>query len=112
MKTSSRIALTVALATAALGALSTNAFAETAWQQSHPRRAEVNGRLAAQNKRISNEVSTGRISHAQAHALRANDKTVRGEERAMATQDGGHVTRTDRRALNQQLNQNSAAIGK
>lgn len=112
MKTTSRITLTLALATAALGVLSTNAFAETEWQHSHPRRAEVNGRLAHQNRRIDNEVRKGEINHAQARELRANDKAVRSEEHAMAAQDRGHITGAEQHTLNQQLNRNSAAIGK
>ena len=129
MKSVTRI--TVALATVvALGSVFTaQAFAQsapaapaaatpaapagqTAWQKDHPRRTEVNNRLKNQNKRITNEVKDGQINKSQAQALRANDKTVRGEECAMASQDNGHITKTDQKALNQQLNQNSKAIGK
>ncbi len=112
MHTTSRIALTLTLATAALGVLSTSAFAETPWQLSHPRRAEVNSRLAQQNRSIGHEVREGEISHRQAHALRAEDKAVRNEEQAMAAQNHGHISGVEQHALNQQLNRNSAAIGK
>ena len=44
--------------------------------------------------------------------LRATDKNVRTEEKAMAANNGGHITKTDQKALNQQLNQNSQAIVK
>ncbi|WP_105531409.1 hypothetical protein [Solimicrobium silvestre] len=93
--------------------LASSAFAdETQWQKDHPRRDQVNDRLANQNKRITKEVKEGEITKAQAHNLRANDKTIHGEEKAMASQDHGHITKTDQKALNQQLNQNSQAIGK
>ena len=113
MKTTTRITMTLA-AFATLGALfSAPASAqETQWQKDHPRRTEVNDRLQNQNKRITKEVKEGEISKTQAKTLRANDKTIHGEEKAMASQDNGHITKTDQRALNQQLNQNSQAIGK
>ena len=56
------------------------------WAKSHPRREEVNARLA--NHRI------------------------RMEERAMASTNGGHITKTEQRALNQQENQVSREIGR
>jgi hypothetical protein len=44
------------------------ANAET-WQQAHPRRAEVNGRLANQNHRINHARREGEITARQARAL-------------------------------------------
>jgi hypothetical protein len=86
--------------------------AETQWQKDHPRRTEVNGRLANQNARIHNEVKSGEISKTQAAQLHQNDRQIRGEERAMASQNGGHITKTEQKALNQQENANSKLIGK
>jgi uncharacterized protein HemX len=86
------------------------AFAD--WQQSHPRRAEVNHRLANQDHRINQERRNGQISRAQAHQLHRDDHQVRREERLMASQDGGHITRADQRALNQQENHISHEIGR
>ena len=54
----------------------------------------------------------GAITEAQAKALRQKDKNIRREERNMASQNGGHITKAGQCALNQQLNQNSAAIGR
>ncbi|ABP34422.1 hypothetical protein [Polynucleobacter asymbioticus] len=82
------------------------------WEQNHPRRSQVNERLENQNRRITNEVKSGEMSKSQAQALRQNDKNIRQEERNMASQNGGHITKTEQNTLNQQLNQNSAAIGK
>lgn len=92
--------------------ISTGAMAQTQWQKDHPRRTEVNGRLANQNKRINNEVKSGQISKGQAAQLHKNDRQVRQEERDMASQNGGHITKSEQKTLNQQENANSAKIGK
>ncbi len=90
----------------------TNAMAETAWQKAHPRRTQVNHRLANQNARIHKEVKEGEMSHAQAGQLHKEDRQIRGEERAMASQNGSHITKSEQRVLNQQENQVSKQIGK
>jgi Flp pilus assembly protein TadB len=86
------------------------ASAET-WSQAHPRRAEVNHRLANQNQRIRTERQEGEISGAQARRLHREDRLVRNEERFMASQHNGHITRAEKRALNQQENGISRQIG-
>lgn len=40
------------------------------------------------------------------------DRQIRHEERAMANQNGGHVTKTEQKALNRQENAVSKQIGK
>jgi len=92
-------------------AASSMAQAETTWQENHPRRTEVNDRLANQNRRIDNEVKDGQISAGRAAYLHHEDHQIRNEERAMASQDGGHVTRSEQRVLNQQENHVSRQIG-
>ncbi len=106
---------TLVLAAASLAVVAgaaSSASADTRWQRNHPRREQVNNRLANQNRRIHQEVREGDLTHAQAAALHQDDRQIRREERLMATQDGGHITRTDQRALNQQLNGVSGQIGK
>jgi Skp family chaperone for outer membrane proteins len=83
-----------------------------AWRKDHPRRAEVNARLANQNKRINTEVAEGEMSQAQAAKLHREDHQIRQEERAMASQNGGHITKAEQQALNQQENKVSRQIGK
>ena len=111
------------LIAATLAALSATSFAQSApapaaaghkaaWAKSHPRRAEVNGRLANQNKRIKTEVAEGDMSHKQAATLHRDDRKIRQEERDMAAQNGGHITTAEKRVLNKQENQVSAQIGK
>jgi hypothetical protein len=106
-----RTFVTVAAATLALSGLATSAMAETQWQKDHPRRTEVNNRLANQNNRIHKEVKDGQITKAQAAKLHSEDHNIRKEERAMASTDGGHITKTEQKALNQQENQVSKQIG-
>ena len=108
MFSSTRKILVLAAATVSLGALTSNAFAETHWQ--NPRRTEVNHRLANQNRRIHNDVKDGTLSKSQAENLHHEDHQVRQEERDMASQDGSHITKTDQRALNQQENRISGQI--
>jgi hypothetical protein len=104
--------LALAFAAATAASLSTGAFAETQWQKDHPRRTEVNGRLANQDQRIHHEVKEGEISRSQANALHREDHQIRNEERAMASHDNGHITRADQTALNQQENAVSHQIGR
>jgi hypothetical protein len=89
-----------------------SAFAETSWERNHPRRDQVNDRLANQSRRINQEYREGEISRDQARVLHREDRQVRREERTMASLDGGHITRTDQRALNQQENVISRQIGR
>ena len=89
-----------------------SAFAETSWERNHPRRDQVNDRLANQSRRINQEYREGEISRGQARVLHREDRQVRREERTMASLDGGHITRADQRALNQQENVISRQIGR
>ncbi len=100
----------IALALVTLGSSFTAASA-TPWQFNHPRRAEVNDRLAFQNFRINQGEASGRITPMQAIQLHAEDHTIRAEERAMARFNGGYITPAEQRALNQQENAVSRQIG-
>jgi len=113
MLKSIRTAVTAALATVALIGVASNALAdETQWQKDHPRRTEVNKRLANQNQRIKQERKEGEITKGKARKLHAEDHAIRQEERAMASTNGGHITKAEQKALNQQENQVSKQIGK
>jgi hypothetical protein len=79
--------------------------------RTHPRRAEVNHRLANQNRRIGKEVKEGEITKGQAAGLHKEDHQIRQEERDMASQDNGHITKQEQKTLNQQENQVSKQIG-
>jgi hypothetical protein len=108
-----RSAVTATLATVALIGVASNALAdETQWQKDHPRRTEVNNRLANQNQRIKQERKEGEITKAQAQKLHAEDHAIRQEERTMASTNGGHITKAEQKSLNQQENQGSKQIGR
>ncbi|MES2126976.1 MAG: hypothetical protein V4463_06865 [Pseudomonadota bacterium] len=94
-------------------AFGSNAFAvDGDFQTSHPRRAEVNARLAKQNQRIKKEVKEGEITKDQAKSLHQEDKAIRSEERTMASLHNGHITKAEQKSLNQQENAVSKQIGK
>lgn len=104
MLNSPRQSLAFATAIVSLAALVGTASAQTTWQNTHPRRAQVNHRLANQNRRIHNDVKNGTMTPAQAAQVHQEDHQVRQEERAMASQDGGHITRAEQGVLNGQEN--------
>ena len=113
MSKSIRTACGLAALTLSLSGFAATAMAdETQWQKDHPRRTEVNSRLANQDRRIHNEVKEGEISKGQARSLHKEDHAIRQEERTMASTNHGHITKTEQRALNQQENQVSRQIGK
>jgi hypothetical protein len=88
------------------------AMAATHWEKTHPRRDQVNDRLAHQNARIHREVKEGDLTKTQAATLHKDDRQIRAEERAMASQNGGHITKAEQKVLNQQENAVSKQIGK
>ncbi len=95
--------LSAAAVTVALAAVAGTSTAGT-WQNCHGRRAEVNSRLQHQNMRIDRDVRDGTLSWRQAAVLHRDDRRIRQEERDMARMDGGHITRSEQRVLNQQEN--------
>ncbi len=84
--------------------------AETTWQKDHPRRVEVNKRLGNQHGRINQGVKNGTLTKPQAARLHKDDRQVRQEERDMASQNGGHITKQEQRTLNAQENKVSGQI--
>lgn len=110
MKKSLRIALALAVLTTLPPA--TSFAADGLWAREHPRRAQVDERLEHQDRRIRREVREGEMTPQQGAALHAEDHQIRQEERQMARQNGGHLTRAEQRALNQQENAVSRQIGR
>ncbi len=107
-KTFALIGITGVLAVAA-----GNGFAkDTKWEKHHPRREQVNNRLDNQNDRIKSEVKEGDMTKTQAAKLRKQDRQIRKEEKSMASQNGGHITKQEQKTLNQQENHVSKEIGK
>lgn len=107
-----KILLMMACGLAILSAMPTTASAAGRWAENHPRRAEVNQRLGNENRRINQERREGEISGKRAAQLHQEDRNIRQEERLMAGQNGGHITRQEQRTLNQQENELSRQIGR
>lgn len=80
------------------------------WQDHHPRRVEVNHRLANQNMRIDHAVREGRIAPREAANLHHQDRVIRHEERHDAAFHGSHLTRVEQARLNHQENAVSGHI--
>jgi hypothetical protein len=112
MLNSARKGLSFAAAMVSLAGLVGTASADTTWQKNHPRREQVNNRLANQNQRIHQEVKEGELTRGQAAKLHKEDHQIRKEERLMASQNGGHITKSEQRVLNQQENGVSRQIGR
>jgi hypothetical protein len=110
MSTKFRKTLIWAAAAAMLAGAVGTASAETNWQKSHPRRTQVNHRLHNQNRRIHNDVKNGTMTRRQAATVHREDHRVRQEERDMARQNGGHLTKPEQRVLNHQENGISGQI--
>jgi hypothetical protein len=112
LSTFSGFAVATTIAALVAGTSGVAFAAETQFQKDHPRRAQVNSRLNNQDRRIHNEVKSGEISKGQAAALHKQDRQIRGEERADASKNGGHITKQEQRSLNRQENTVSREIGK
>jgi hypothetical protein len=101
----------IVLTAAILAAFAANAMADEAtFDANHPRRAQVNSRLANQNARINAKEASGQMTQAQGNKIKAQDHQIRQEERAMASQNGGHITKQEQRTLNAQENHTSQEI--
>ncbi len=103
MRIISRSAIILTLATA-LGLAGIASASATPWTEHHPRRVEVNHRLAHQDRRINHDLAEGKITGRQAARLHREDRVVRADERFDARFDHSHLTRADQRSLNQDEN--------
>ena len=108
----SRTFVATALLAIFAGASGAASAADTHAEKNHPRRDQVNDRLQHQNNRIKDEVKEGDMTKAQARKLHRKDRQIRREERTMASQNGGHITKSEKNVLNQQENAVSKQIGK
>ena len=100
-----------ALAAAAPGMARDVSHHDQHFQNHHPRRDQVLDRTQLQNRRITQQVREGELTHAQAHRLRANDARIAGREQYLAGKNGGYITKRQQANLNKRLNGNSHRIG-
>jgi hypothetical protein len=76
----------------------------------HPRRNEVNTRIDNQRARINQGVKSGELTKQQAQQLRANDRAIKQQEHADVKANGGYLTSSEQKQLNQEENANSTMI--
>jgi hypothetical protein len=103
--------LSAAALLALIGLSATPARADTPWQAHHPRREQVNNRLAQQNRRIRQQVRQGELTRRQAAQLHRADWRTRMAERRMSRRNGGYITPRQRLQLNRRENRISRRIG-
>ena len=96
--------LIAAMGTAVLAGGATAAFADTPWQQHHPRREEVNNRIHDLNRSIRHERHEGDLTAAQAFRMHQRAHYIRWQERHFARYDGGHISRFEQWRLNREEN--------
>jgi small-conductance mechanosensitive channel len=88
----------------------TASFAETHWEQHHPRRDQVNERLENQSRRIRDGREDDLMSRSQARQLRVEDRNIRDQARLYSRLDGGHISKAEQGVLNQEENRVSHQI--
>jgi hypothetical protein len=76
----------------------------------HPRRYEVNRRVANQRARISQGAKTGQLTSGQARQLRSDDRAIKQQEHADVKTNGGYLTKPEQKQLNQEENATSTLI--
>ena len=104
--------IVAALGLAIVLAGTASASAETRWERHHPRRDEVIDRLHNQSLRIRDERREGELTASQAHYLHREDRAIFRQEQFDAHLNGGHISRAEQRALNQEENGVSGQIGR
>jgi hypothetical protein len=102
----------ITLASLFIAGATVPAFAESVWDRHHPRRDQVNDRIAHQERRITQERREGELSRSQARAMRGQLAGIRDQERYDARFDRGHISRYEQGQLNRELNYTSREIGR
>jgi hypothetical protein len=70
----------------------------------------IHQRKTDQRGRIAQGVRSGQLTAGETSRLEHQEAGINKEERGMRAQDNGHLTRSDRRTLHQQQNQESRRI--
>jgi hypothetical protein len=96
----------LALAPAAILAQTTTPTTPTAGQHDY----NINQRKENQQDRIGQGVKSGQLTPGETSRLEHQEAGINKEERGMRAQDNGHLTKTDRKTLHQQQNQESRRI--
>lgn len=118
MRLSPRTISLLLLGLTALAVAAPSFAGDQRFEHRHPRRDQVLDRVQRQNHRITEQVREGELTHAQAHALRTEDRSIAQQQRADARDNGAdsknhfrYITKQQQRALNKELNANSQQVG-
>jgi hypothetical protein len=71
---------------------------------------DINQRKTDQQDRIAQGVKSGQLTAGETSHIEKQEAGINKEERGMRAQDNGHLTKTDRKTLHQQQNQESRRI--
>jgi hypothetical protein len=83
-------------------------FAQTPTPGQHD--YDINQRKTDQQDRIAQGVKSGQLTAGETSRLEHQEAGINKEERGMRAQDNGHLTKTDRKTLHEQQNQESRRI--
>ena len=72
--------------------------------------ATIDQRKENQQDRIAQGVKSGQLTAGETAHLEKQEAAINHEEKAMRAQDNGHLTKADRKLINQQQNQESKRI--
>ncbi|HEX4143073.1 MAG TPA: hypothetical protein VHY91_05950 [Pirellulales bacterium] len=76
----------------------------------HPRRHEVNHRDAEQLAQIRQGLKSGKLTPSEAKQLLSNDRAIKQQEQADVKANGGFLTKSQQRQINQEENANSRLL--
>jgi polyhydroxyalkanoate synthesis regulator phasin len=76
----------------------------------HPRRNEVNHRDREQLARVAEGLKSGKLTPTQAKQILSNDRSIKQQEHADVKANGGFLTKSQQRQINQEENANSRLI--
>jgi hypothetical protein len=85
-------------------------FAQTTTPTPGQHDYDINQRKTDQQDRIAQGVKSGQLTAGETSHLETQEAGINKEERGMRAQDNGHLTKTDRKTLHQQQNQESRRI--
>ena len=80
------------------------------FEKNHPRRNEVNQRVANQRQRINQGVKNGTMTKGQARRDRRQLDQMKQQEHADVKANGGHLTKQEQRQFNREENGESGKI--
>jgi hypothetical protein len=78
--------------------------ARNEWQRQHPLRVEVNHRIQHLGRSITEERREGQISAYRAHMLREHVRSLKAQERRVASRNGSHIGYAEQARLNREEN--------